>query len=245
LQQQSQQQKSTSGTTSQLSLPQVIDVYGRRILHLEKTVSGITTGSIAVPSVSATPVTVGSVQPVTQQSGPVIDKASVEKLVISLLDNRIKTQIEGEVRLSLAATTEEWNARYELLAQEIAELKDIVLHLQEYTMTVNKRLLEGAVEASVAAHIHEQILKHTQSSIDELSSTFQGTLLQEDCGNILDEATSTVQSQVNDHYDSSDDAETAEDLRYLQSILEKTPEEYEINPGMVGEEEVSFQFQNA
>jgi hypothetical protein len=35
--------------------------------------------------------------------------------------------------------------RYEILAQEIAELKDIVLKLQTYTMDVNKTLLEERI----------------------------------------------------------------------------------------------------
>jgi len=36
----------------------------------------------------------------------------------------------------------EWDNRFELIAQELADLKDIVLHLQDYTMTINKVLFE-------------------------------------------------------------------------------------------------------
>ena len=39
----------------------------------------------------------------------------------------------------------EMQTRYEILAQEIGELKDIVLKLQTYTMDVNKTLLEERI----------------------------------------------------------------------------------------------------
>ena len=39
----------------------------------------------------------------------------------------------------------EMESRYEILAQEISELKDIVLKLQTYTMDVNKTLLEERI----------------------------------------------------------------------------------------------------
>lgn len=39
----------------------------------------------------------------------------------------------------------EMQSRYEILAQEIGELKDIVLKLQVYTMDVNKTLLEERI----------------------------------------------------------------------------------------------------
>ena len=39
----------------------------------------------------------------------------------------------------------EMQSRYEILAQEIGELKDIVLKLQTYTMDVNKTLLEERI----------------------------------------------------------------------------------------------------
>jgi hypothetical protein len=39
----------------------------------------------------------------------------------------------------------EIQSRYEILAQEISELKDIILKLQTYTMDVNKTLLEERI----------------------------------------------------------------------------------------------------
>ena len=39
----------------------------------------------------------------------------------------------------------EINSRFELLAEEISNIKDIVLKLQSYTMDVNKTLLEERI----------------------------------------------------------------------------------------------------
>jgi len=43
---------------------------------------------------------------------------------------------------NLAEIVEEFDKRYELLAEEIVNIKNIVLSLQSYTMDVNKMLLE-------------------------------------------------------------------------------------------------------
>ena len=44
-----------------------------------------------------------------------------------------------------SSNMDEFNARFELLADEIANMKNIVLSLQSYTMDVNKMLLEERV----------------------------------------------------------------------------------------------------
>jgi hypothetical protein len=41
---------------------------------------------------------------------------------------------------------EEVNTKFELLANEIAELKDMLIKLQSYTMEVNKRLVEERIQ---------------------------------------------------------------------------------------------------
>jgi hypothetical protein len=54
------------------------------------------------------------------------------------LENEVlKTEIENMAG--------EFNDRYELLASEIQNIKDIVLKLQSYTMEVNKTLMEERV----------------------------------------------------------------------------------------------------
>ena len=41
---------------------------------------------------------------------------------------------------------DEFNSKFEILAGELAELKDIVLKLQTYTMDVNKTLYEERIQ---------------------------------------------------------------------------------------------------
>ena len=41
---------------------------------------------------------------------------------------------------------DEFNSKFEILAQEVADLKDIVLKLQSYTMEVNKTLFEERIQ---------------------------------------------------------------------------------------------------
>jgi hypothetical protein len=55
----------------------------------------------------------------------------------------------------------EMQSRYEILAQEIGELKDIVLKLQTYTMDVNKTLLEERI------HILSDLGNNNESEKEE------------------------------------------------------------------------------
>ena len=49
------------------------------------------------------------------------------------------------IKHEIEAIAEEFNDRYELLATEIQNIKDIVLKLQSYTMEVNKTLMEERI----------------------------------------------------------------------------------------------------
>ena len=75
--------------------------------------------------------------------------------VINVIDNRL-IALETYVKNVQSPSVEEvvpfsndfmneMQSRYEILAQEIGELKDIVLKLQTYTMDVNKTLLEERI----------------------------------------------------------------------------------------------------
>jgi Mg2+ and Co2+ transporter CorA len=58
----------------------------------------------------------------------------------------IQTTTNSDVEESLLDTVvDEFNSRFEILAMEINNLKDIVLKLQTYTMSVNKTLLEERI----------------------------------------------------------------------------------------------------
>ena len=69
---------------------------------------------------------------------------------ITTLDQRIKN-IEDNVGKSDSINLdskiiEEYNSRFEILANEIGELKDVILKLQSFTMEVNKSLYDDRIQ---------------------------------------------------------------------------------------------------
>ena len=67
--------------------------------------------------------------------------------VISLIDKRLVTlETASQATFEPAQVTseyvDEFNARFVLLAEEIANIKNVVLNLQSYTMDVNKTLMD-------------------------------------------------------------------------------------------------------
>lgn len=99
-----------------LTLPQVIAVIDNRLIALESFVKE------------------------QKQSG--VSSASSEKSVTFALEH------ENDAENDVGVTNdfmEEMQSRYEILAREIVDLKDIVLKLQSYTMDVNKTLLEERI----------------------------------------------------------------------------------------------------
>lgn len=165
----------------QLTLPQIIDVYGRRLNLLEKQVSDITAQPASTPLA-------------TQQQQPSVR-----------LD---EPAIQAAIRQGLQPFVTEINSRYEMLAQEIANLKDVVMHLQDYTLTVNKRLLEGAMA------VDDAVLEQKALAVEST--------------NILDDVVNEVVEQEDgEEEDESHDA----GVQFLQRALAAQPEEYELNPG--------------
>jgi len=80
--------------------------------------------------------------------------------VISLVDKRLlalETTVKvikesspadetAQIPSNITEVLDEFNGRFDQLAEEMAELKNIVLSLQSYTMDVNKMLLEERVQ---------------------------------------------------------------------------------------------------
>jgi len=100
--------------------------------------------------------------------------------VITVIDNRLITletfmkeskQPVSSVSFEDSGLTNdfmnEMQSRYEILAQEIGELKDIVLKLQTYTMDVNKALLEERIH--ILSDLGEQQENKEESTILEFS----------------------------------------------------------------------------
>jgi hypothetical protein len=71
---------------------------------------------------------------------------------------------------SLKSIVEEFNGRYEILAEEIMSMKNIVLNLQNYTMTVNKTLLDERVR--VLSEIPENTIGQSSTSSELEPPTF-------------------------------------------------------------------------
>ena len=86
----------------------------------------------------------------------------------------------------------EFNNRFEMIAQELGTLKDIVLKLQSYTMNVNKTLLEerirvfsdlGADQASLDAPIYDinnEVINQVQTSQPVTNSVDLKNLVKEE-----------------------------------------------------------------
>jgi hypothetical protein len=60
-------------------------------------------------------------------------------------NDTVSTEVTENIKTEIIALAEEFNNRYELLATEIHNIKDIVLKLQSYTMDVNKTLIEERI----------------------------------------------------------------------------------------------------
>jgi len=98
-----------------LTLPQVIQIVDKRLILLEKFMN--TTLQKEAAAATSTP-------------SPTTEKAVEVPPASSVSDEEIKEIIS------------EFDKRCDILAEEIGNLKDIVLSLQSYTMSVNKLLMD-------------------------------------------------------------------------------------------------------
>ena len=91
-------------------------------------------------------------QQTTQNSKPVPDKPRTINEALRFLNNRIDT-IENNISNNQTNTPtmidneviEEYENRFDLIIQEINNLKDAMLKLQSFTMVVNKQLFEERI----------------------------------------------------------------------------------------------------
>ena len=78
--------------------------------------------------------------------------------VIALVDKRLNnleqfvqtqstnpTQVESRDEIEMRPIIEEYNTRFDIIADELASLKDTIMKLQTYTMEVNKTLMEDRI----------------------------------------------------------------------------------------------------
>lgn len=73
---------------------------------------------------------------------------------------------------AMNSLADEFNSKFEILAQEVADLKDIVLKLQSYTMEVNKTLYEERIQVLSDMDVKENKLEFyiSEDEIEEPSS---------------------------------------------------------------------------
>lgn len=158
MQQQQQQQKSQSTNSNVnspgLTLPQIIALVDKRLINLETFARETKTTKereLASPSPSLLP---PSKSPSTASSAPAPAQDP---------NNPFVTEVE------LNTVIDEFNHRFEVLATEINEIKDMLLKLQTYTMDVNKLLLDERI------HILSDVSSSSNTNINtekfEISSS--------------------------------------------------------------------------
>ena len=100
-----------------LTLPQVIAVVDKRLILLE-----------------------------TFMKETKVSSVKQENIVMSPNVNSVDNDTPFVTEIELNTVIDEFNNRFEILATEINEMKDIMLKLQSYTMDVNKMLLNERIQ---------------------------------------------------------------------------------------------------
>ena len=73
--------------------------------------------------------------------------SNLDKRVVTLEESLSNTTtISNSTDSDISALIDEFNSRFEMFATEIADMKDVILKLQSYTMDVNKMLLEERID---------------------------------------------------------------------------------------------------
>jgi hypothetical protein len=143
-----------------LTLQQVISLVDSRLTNLEKNVIDMKSQPQTAVSTNAAPSS--------------IDKES----------------LKPEVEAILFEYLSEFDERYELLANEIADLKNIVLGLQSYTMNVNKVLMEERLQSVTESASVEQVLQDNVVLVESQSQTEESIVAEEE---VVDTSTEVLE----------------------------------------------------
>ena len=180
----------TIDTKKPMPLQQVISVLDNRILYLENHLVKSTDEPQLVNTDSSN----------NQDISKSINKDEVENIIVDTIKNHMS----------------EFNDRYELLASEIVNIKQIVLQLQSYTLDVNKTLLGDR------DHLLELINKSKQEPI---SANIAQELAEES-----QDAQVAEESQDAQVDEESQDAQVAEESEESQNIqVELTEKSHDTN----------------
>ena len=112
-----QSAEASSMNSPKLTLPQVISVIDNRLINLEQFMKEVKENGVQLEQLA---------------SGD---------------DDNIEVNDSTEIiKVPIADYVVEMDKKFELLVEEISELKDIVLKLQSFTMEVNKTLMEDRIQ---------------------------------------------------------------------------------------------------
>ena len=96
--------------------------------------------------------------------------------VIAVVDKRLinletfmqthKTEVDNSLAEDFRGLVEEYNSRFDIIADELATVKDLLLKLQSFTMEVNQKLVEERIQIlSDAPTPLERALQSMDSSV--------------------------------------------------------------------------------
>jgi hypothetical protein len=139
-----QSAETSSMNSPKLTLPQVIAVIDNRLINLEQFMKEIKENGI-----------------------------QAEQLTTEDSDNIEVNDSNEVIKVPIAEYVVEMDKKFELLVEEISELKDIVLKLQSFTMEVNKTLMEDRIQI-LSDYKNIQIDNAEQSdNVDLNAETFE------------------------------------------------------------------------
>ena len=99
---------------------------------------------------------------------PVEDAFKMINTKLFTLEKKMETSLSStNTDSSIMDVLEEYNARFDLIAAELGELKETILKLQTFTMDVNKTLFDERVQ--VLGEVNKDVVRDTIFSIEELS----------------------------------------------------------------------------
>ncbi len=143
-----------NNSQSGLTLPQVISLIDRRLINLETFVNKQQSENEKNVSNDNKP------DPVLISSAPVVDHTED---IVKLNEN-------------VHELANEFNARYDILANEILDIKNLLLKLQSFTMEVNKSLMDERIRilSDIREETDENSNKQNESMLFSLEDTSLG-----------------------------------------------------------------------
>ena len=162
---------STANTSqSGLTLPQVISLIDRRLINLETFVNKQQSENEKNVSNNKTPETE------LISSAPAVDHTED---IVKLNEN-------------IHELANEFNARYDILANEILDIKNLLLKLQSFTMEVNKSLMDERIR--ILSDIHEETDELSNEQNETMLFSLEDTLLEQNDTETLDNTELAVPS---------------------------------------------------